>query len=90
MKKRLSVLQNLSILSVLIFAMSITSCQKETAKDKHLNVTSVSDASVEKALSSSLVARYPFNGNTNDVSGNNNKDRKGPHFCQRKQGVNFM
>ena len=62
-------------MAAIFFIFILSGCQKDAIKNKSTNTitaSSSSDQAIEKSLASNLVARYPFNGNTNDVSGNNN------------------
>lgn len=69
MKKKIS---STSFLLLSLLVLSETSCKKENQKKSEVVNYAASDKAVEKSLASSLVAKYPFNGNTNDVSGYNN------------------
>lgn len=68
--KRKFVSASLLLLSTIAFCF--TSCKKENLKSTTSVNSTTSDEVVEKQLATSLVARYPFNGNTKDVSGKNN------------------
>lgn len=75
MKQRFNNTAAVYLLVIVSYGLFLCSCKKDAGKNKSTNIitsNSDSDQAIEKSLSNNLVARYPFNGNTNDVSGNNN------------------